>query len=215
MIEHCVSRSTDCCKARSGIRRGDHSNADEAKRSRCRHRRPGCTPPAAWRSTRPAAPGLTTAAGRNRSCTVAQIGNPADRFVAKPIARRAAGGRGKRSPAGLARDDCLPSIAIVPGHRTGRSLVGGRASALPGAGRPIRMIASSPKGLPVWRRREHECDRASGKNAALPSDRRGRSGALAAGCSFVAKSDLTVARDAEAEMPAGTREGSSLCRRPR
>jgi len=31
MIEHCVSRNTDCCKARSGIRCGEHSHADGAK----------------------------------------------------------------------------------------------------------------------------------------------------------------------------------------
>ena len=35
-------------------------------------------------------------------------------YVAKPTARRAAAGRAKRSPAGSARDDCLPSKAIVP-----------------------------------------------------------------------------------------------------
>ena len=45
MIQHCASRNTDCFKARSGIRRGEHYNADGAKRSRSRHRRPGCTPP--------------------------------------------------------------------------------------------------------------------------------------------------------------------------
>jgi hypothetical protein len=51
-----------------------------------------------------------------------------DPLVAKPIARRAAAGGEKRSPAGSARDDCLPSNAIVRRRLLGRLLLGDSGS---------------------------------------------------------------------------------------
>jgi hypothetical protein len=120
-------------------------------------------------------------------------------------------GRHLRDATGLRRNPrrrMLPSNSRLP--RTVRTPAWAIEEARSGEERAtVRTTLPSPKGSPVRRRRGHECDRASGENAALRSDRRGRSGALAADCSSVAKGDLTVARDAAAEVRAGTQEGSS------
>ena len=81
-------------------------------------------------------------------CGGRRVGRVADTHARQPRpnnrrdTRRAAPGRGKRSPAGSARDDCLPSNAIVRRRLLGRLPLGDSASQQPPDGvRPGRALS--------------------------------------------------------------------------
>jgi hypothetical protein len=86
----------------------------------------------------------------------------------QPIARPGeAGGRGKRSPAGSARDDCLPSNAIVRRRLPGRLLLGDRNRPPQHRSAPSRTIPLSPLRSCVARGPASRSDRRGGRRRAI------------------------------------------------